>query len=72
MNGLKELPTNVRKRLFETTARMVEDHYNPGGEPDVIPWAPYTGLNIRSTSIIDISYVYFGLVLGCIDADLCK
>ena len=30
------------------------------------------GLHIRSTSIIDISYVYFGLVLGCIDADLRK
>ena len=27
------------------------------------------GLNIRSTSVIDISYFYFGLVLGCIDAD---
>ena len=30
------------------------------------------GLNIRSTSVIDISYFYFWLVLGCIDADLCK
>ena len=29
-------------------------------------------LNIRSTSIVDTSYLYFGLVLGCIDADLCK
>ena len=32
----------------------------------------YIGLNIRSTSIADTSYFYFGLVLGCIDADLCK
>ena len=31
----------------------------------------YIGLCIRSTSIIDTSYFYFGLVLGCIDADLC-
>ena len=31
-----------------------------------------SGLNIRSTSIIDTSYFYFGLVLGRIDADLCK
>ena len=30
------------------------------------------GLKIRNTNIIDISYLYFGLVLGCIDADLCK
>ena len=29
------------------------------------------GLNIRS-SIIDTSYIYIGLVLGCIDADLFK
>ena len=28
--------------------------------------------NIRNTNIIDILYLYFGLVLGCIDADLCK
>ena len=32
----------------------------------------YTGLSIRSTHIIDISHFYFGLVLGCIDADLYK
>ena len=32
----------------------------------------YIGLNIRSTRITDTSYFYFGLVLGCIDADLCK
>ena len=30
------------------------------------------GLNTRSTRIIDTSYFYFGLVLGCIDADLCN
>ena len=30
------------------------------------------GLNTRSTRIIDTSYFYFGLVLDCIDADLCK
>ena len=32
----------------------------------------YAGLNIRSASMIDTSYFYIGLVLGCIDADLCK
>ena len=30
------------------------------------------GLNIRSTCITVTSYFYIGLVLGCIDADLCK
>ena len=30
------------------------------------------GLNRKSRSIIDMLYEYFGLVLGCIDADLCK
>ena len=30
------------------------------------------GLDIINTNIIDISYLYFGLILGCIDADLCK
>ena len=30
------------------------------------------GEKIRNTKLIDISYSYFGLVLGCIDADLCK
>ena len=30
------------------------------------------GLDIRSTSISATSYFYVGLVLGCIDADLCK
>ena len=30
------------------------------------------GSKIRSTSIIDILYSYFRLVLGCIDADLRK
>ena len=30
------------------------------------------GLNIRSASMIDTSYFYFGLVLGWIDADLCR
>ena len=34
--------------------------------------AVQSGLKIRSTSIIDTSHLYFGLVLGCIDADLCK
>ena len=34
--------------------------------------AVQSGLKIRSTSIIDTSYFYFGLDLGCIDADLCK
>ena len=29
-------------------------------------------LNRKSRSIIDMLYEYFGLVLGCIDADLCK
>ena len=32
----------------------------------------YAGLNIRSTRIVNISYFFFGLVLGSIDADLCK
>ena len=30
------------------------------------------GLNIGSTSLIDTSYFYFGLALGCIDTDICK
>ena len=30
------------------------------------------GLKIRSTHFFDVSYLYFGLVLGCIDADRCK
>ena len=30
-----------------------------------------SGLKIRNTNIIDILYLYFWLVLGCIDADLC-
>ena len=33
---------------------------------------PSPGLKIRSASIIDTSYSYFGLVLACIDADFCK
>ena len=33
---------------------------------------PYPGLNIRSTSMSDISHFDFGLVLGCIDADIWK
>ena len=32
----------------------------------------YAGLKIRNTNIIDILYFYFGIVLGSIDADLCK
>ena len=32
----------------------------------------YAGLNVRSTRIIGTAYFYFGLVLGFIDADLCK
>ena len=32
----------------------------------------FAGLNIRITIIIDTSHFYFGLVLGCIYADLCK
>ena len=31
-----------------------------------------SGLSIRSASIIDTSHYYFGLVLGCTYADLCK
>ena len=41
----------------------------PGGAR---PRQGQAGLKIRSTNIIDILYSYFGLVLGCIDADLCK
>ena len=33
---------------------------------------PCAGPKIRNTKIIDILYSYFGLVLGFIDADLCK
>ena len=32
----------------------------------------FAGLKVGSTSIIDISYSYFSLVLGYIDADLRK
>ena len=32
----------------------------------------FAGLNIRSTSIIDTSNFYIGLILACIDAYLCK
>ena len=32
----------------------------------------YIGLKIWSTNIVDILYSYFELVLGCVDADLCK
>ena len=43
------------------------------GRPPRPPRAPRpAGLNIRSTGILDTSYLYFGLVLGCIDADLYK
>ena len=44
--------------LFATSVDMLTD--------------PYVGLKIRHTSIIDMLCSYFGLVLGCIDADLCK
>ena len=30
------------------------------------------GLNLRSASVIDTQHFYFGLVLCCIDADICK
>ena len=33
---------------------------------------PFTGLKRRSTRYTVTSYFYIGLVLGCIDADLCK
>ena len=42
------------------------------GAPRALPSYAYVGLKIRCMNIIDILYSYFGLVLGCINADLCK
>merc|ERR1719326_2781289 len=41
VNGLTELTPPIRKALFASTAELVTGHYNPGGSPDVVPWAPY-------------------------------
>jgi len=43
VNGLMELPTEIRQPLFEHTAELVASHYRPGvgvgGK--LVPWAPY-------------------------------
>ena len=41
-----------------------------GGNAGKVDWAENKEYEI--TNIIEFSYSYFGLVLGCIDADLCK
>ena len=48
----------------------VSDTRAPTASPSPNPTP--AGLKIRSTNVIDILPLYFGLVLGCIDADRCK
>jgi biotin carboxylase/biotin carboxyl carrier protein len=50
VNGLTELTPSVRKALFASTAELVTGHYNPGGSPDVVPWAPY---NFHAGNYVD-------------------
>lgn len=42
-NGLAELPTSIRQPLFDATAEVVANHYQPGlGVGDKwVPWQPY-------------------------------
>jgi len=43
VNGLMELPTEVRQALFDSTATVVAEHYRPGvGVGGMwVPWQPY-------------------------------
>ena len=68
----KDTEVKVEKRAPTWTVLKTYEAPREEGAGKQVP-----GVNISSTTIIDISYYfidisYFGLVLGCIDADLCK
>ena len=64
----------VTNRKFVATHTMCRSRRRRTRQVSSTPTATRTcsGLNIRRTSVITTSYFYFGLVLGCTDADLRK
>merc|ERR1719210_2784204 len=41
VNGLAELPTEIRQPLFDATADVVASHYRGGLGKEWVPWQPY-------------------------------
>ena len=70
--GLQSLGDTLRVRQLVASLTSCVNDCQEALKPQHVSMCLFAGLKIRSTNIIDISQWYFGLVLGCIDADLCK
>lgn len=55
VNGLAELPTEIRQPLFDATAEVVAAHYRGGLGKEWVPWQPY---NFHAGNFFDESNNY--------------
>merc|ERR1719203_2446018 len=56
VNGLAELPTEIRQPLFDATAEVVSAHYRSEGlSKEFVPWQPY---NFHAGNYVDESKGY--------------
>ena len=62
-----KLFTRIAKCMKSAHFQVAERALFIWNNDEIVNWAQH-----RSARIIHTSYLYIGLVLGCIDADLCK